>query len=224
MKLTVNLLFLFGLSVLSAAQEKSHPVGYRADIDAFLREDKKAAPPAQGILFIGSSIFRGWTELKTQMAPLPTFNRAFGGSKTWEINAYFDEIVKPYRPSMIVYYCGSNDINAGESAKDIADRTESFIARVEKELPGTTVVYASILKAPQKKDKWNVVEAINSQLKEYCKAHPNRTYIDLNPAVFNPDGAPRTELYVSDMLHYKPEAYIEFTKIVKPILVKLQKT
>ena len=34
------------------------------------------------ILFVGSSIFRLWESVRTDMAPLPVFNHAFGGSRT----------------------------------------------------------------------------------------------------------------------------------------------
>ncbi len=154
------------------------------------------------------------------MAPLPVFNRAFGGSRTWEVNAYFDEMVKPYKPRLIVYYCGSNDVNSGETATEIAARSEFFMDRVARELPGTKVIYSSVLKAPQKKAKWDLVDAINSRMEKYCATQPGRIYVDLNPAVFDEKGQPLDELYVADKLHYKPAAYVAFTKILKPILAK----
>ena len=89
-------------------------------IKAFLDQDRTAPPQKNAILFIGSSIFRQWTNVTEHMAPLPVFNRAFGGSRTWEVLNYMDQIVLPYRPRIIVYYTGSNDVNAGEPAPAIA--------------------------------------------------------------------------------------------------------
>jgi len=43
-------------------------------IKTFLDQDRTAAPPQGAILFIGSSIFRQWTNVKEHMAPLPVFN------------------------------------------------------------------------------------------------------------------------------------------------------
>jgi hypothetical protein len=85
----------------SAAGSASHAVGFAADIDAFLERDETAPPQKHAILFVGSSIFRRWTTLTEQMAPLPVLNRAFGGSRTWEVLAYMDKIVLPYEPDAL---------------------------------------------------------------------------------------------------------------------------
>ena len=73
-------------------------------------------PPKHGIMFVGSSIFRLWRTLKSDFSPLPVYNQAFGGSRTWEVLHYARELILPHQPKIIVYYCGSNDINAGENA------------------------------------------------------------------------------------------------------------
>ena len=57
-----------------------------------------------GILFVGSSIFRQWTTVADQMAPLPVLNRAFGGSRTGDQLARFDQLVPRYAPRIVVYY------------------------------------------------------------------------------------------------------------------------
>src|SRR5713226_9878726 len=99
------------------------PTRFQADIEKMLAQDKTNPPPRDGILFIGSSIFRLWTGLSEQMAPLPVFNRAFGGSVTQDILDRTEQLVLPYKPRIIVYYCGSNDVGAGESAEAILGRT-----------------------------------------------------------------------------------------------------
>ena len=99
---------VFFISALAAARfplwafQEVSPIRFQPAIDAFLEEDKVNPPPRQAILFIGSSIFRQWESMKEQMAPLPVFNRAFGGSGTGEILFYMDKIVLPYEPTIIV--------------------------------------------------------------------------------------------------------------------------
>src|SRR5688572_1960838 len=66
-------------------------IRFADQIKAFLDQDRMAPPPKDAILFIGSSIFRQWTNVKEHMAPLPVFNRAFGGSRTWEVLHYMDQ-------------------------------------------------------------------------------------------------------------------------------------
>lgn len=199
------------------------PKRFENDIQAYLKSDKETPPPSESILFIGSSIFRQWAHLKEQMTPLPVFNRAFGGSQTNDILYYMDKIVLPYRPKIIVYYCGSNDINDSHQPQGIFDRFKRFSDRVKEALPDTQVYYVSINRAPQKKDHWDWVDAANTLAKSYCETTPKRGYIDVNPALFDAEGKPRMELYQDDRLHFKPEAYVEFTKIIRPVIEKAWK-
>jgi hypothetical protein len=201
------------------AQTPTREIRFAEQIQAFLTQDRTSPPPKDAVLFIGSSIFRQWTNVKDHMAPLPAFNRAFGGSRTWEILHYMDRIVLPYRPKVIVYYCGSNDINAGEPASAIVARVEEFATRVHASLPDTRIYFVSVNKAPQKRDKWDVVEAVNAAVKALADTTPHLGYIEVNPAIFDSRGEPRLELYREDGLHFHPPAYDEFAKIIKPVLV-----
>ena len=198
----------------AAAQE----IRFAADIQAFLDKDKVTPPPRDGILFIGSSIFRQWTTVVEDMAPLPVFNRAFGGSRTWEILAYMDKVVIPYRPRIIVYYTGSNDVNARESADAIFGRFKEFQTRVAKALPNTRVYFFSINRSPDKRDKWTVVDEANAKIKQYAYATPNLDYIESNTVLFDASDEPLTDLYRADGLHFNPPAYVEFTRLIKPVI------
>jgi lysophospholipase L1-like esterase len=194
------------------------PTRFQKDIDAFLTADKTAPPPQKGVLFVGSSIFRLWTRLPQHMAPLPVFNRAFGGSMTTDVLYYMDRIVLPYEPRVIVYYCGSNDINAGRNADAIFDGFRTFVGRVHEKLPETRIVYVSINRAPQKRDRWDVVDEANRRAKEFCAKTPGLTFVDVNPALFDAKGRPRLELYLPDRLHFQEPAYDAFAAILKPVV------
>jgi len=195
---------------------------FQADIARMLEKDKTSPPPREGILFIGSSIFRLWAQLDEQMAPLPVFNRAFGGSVTQDLLDRMDQIVIPYKPRIIVYYCGSNDVNAGESADAIIGRTKQFLRIVNERLPDTFVYYTAIQKAPDKRSRWNVVDTVNREMEHYSHQAKQLGYIDLNPVLFDRQGNLREDLFLPDQLHFRPEstAYAEFAQVVKPILTK----
>jgi lysophospholipase L1-like esterase len=201
----------------------SETVRYQSAIDAFLRADSAAPPPKHAILFIGSSIFRQWTRLKEDMAPLPVFNRAFGGSRTGDLLQHMEKIVLPYEPSVIVYYCGSNDINAGAPADSIAGRFVQFRKRVGDRLPATRFFYVSINRAPQKRARWGTVDSANASVRAFCERDPLCTFIDVNPLLFTPDGEPRLELYQKDQLHFVEQAYEEFTSVIRPVLLNAWK-
>jgi len=209
--LSILLLFV----ALLGAQD---PARYRKQVDALLEAGEANPPRKNAILFVGSSIFRLWTNLPDQMAPLPVINRAFGGSQTPDILYYMDKLVLPLEPKIIVYYCGSNDVNAGRDAKTIFENFRIFAERVHTALPETRIFYVSINRAPDKRNRWDVVDQANAQAREYCAQAPRLGFIDVNPALFQPDGEPRMDLYLSDKLHFKPPAYDAFTAIIKPIL------
>ena len=217
------LLFLATTTVTYAQQstataEQKNAPRYDDAIAAFLKEDQTNPPPKQAILFIGSSIFRQWKNLKEQMAPLPVFNRAFGGSRSAEILYYMDRIVLPYEPKIIVYYCGSNDINANIKPEEIAANFKQFVQRVHAKLPQTQIFFTSINRAPQKMDRWPDVDAANALIKESCAKSKLLGFIDVNPALFDKEGKPRMELYLPDKLHFLEPAYTEFSKIIKPVI------
>lgn len=193
-------------------------IRFAPEIEAFLKEDRINPPPQQAILFIGSSIFREWTHLKEQMDPLPVFNRAFGGSWTADILQHMDKVVLPYQPRIIVYYCGSNDINGSEKPVPIFLRVKQFCERVQVKLPDTRIYYVSINRAPQKKDRWDIVDSTNALVREFCSTGKNLGFIDVNPLLFDKENRPRMELYRSDQLHLTDRAYEEFAAVIKPII------
>jgi len=209
------------VSMALLAQEGApRQAGFGYEIEQFLEEDKRKPPPQGAVLFVGSSIFREWTDLEKQMAPLPVFNRAFGGSRTWEVLHYADRIVIPYKPRIIVYYCGSNDVGSGASAAEVAANFRAFVDKIAARLPDTRIFFVSINKAPEKQHLWSVVDEANSRIREYTAKNKRLGFIDVNPALFDTAGKPRFELYREDELHLRPAAYVEFTKIIRPVIEK----
>jgi lysophospholipase L1-like esterase len=182
----------------------------------------QASPQRSGIVFTGSSIFQFWTHLTDQMAPLPVLNRAIAGTVTQDMLDRIGQLVLPYQPRIVVYYCGSNDISAGEDAGPIIERTKRYIQILHEKSPDTFFYYTSIHKAPEKRARWDVVEAVNRELERYSHQAKNVGYIDLNPVLFDGHGNLRMNLFLGDGLHFRPDstAYPEFSQIVKPILTK----
>jgi lysophospholipase L1-like esterase len=184
-----------------------------------------AAGSAGPILFVGSSIFHRWTNLTAQMAPLPVVNRGIDGLQTADLLRMIDPVVIPARPRIVAYYGGSNDVDAGDTAEAIVNRIQQFVDRVTKALPSTPIVFVSVNRAPEKRQRWDVVDAINRRIAALAADNSKHLhYVDVNPALFNTDGTPRLDFYVGDQLHFKPPAYEEFTRILKPVLTKLYET
>lgn len=197
---------------------------YESAFKEFADADR-AHPPQPGcILFVGSSIFRHWTTVAEQMAPLPVLNRAFGGSRTGDLLARFDQLVPPYAPRVIVYYCGSNDLKAGASPEDPAQifaRFRAFSERARALRPAPQIVFVASTRAPDRVARWEQVDHYNALARAYCTATPGHTFIDINPLLVDTAGHPRLDLYRDDKLHFHPPAYEAFTGRIKPILTQL---
>jgi lysophospholipase L1-like esterase len=194
---------------------------YEPEFKAFAEADKAHPPTKGGILFVGSSIFRKWTTVAEQMAPLPVLNRAFGGSRTGDQLARFDQLIPVYAPKVVVYYCGSNDLKAGkvtENPATIFARFREFSERVRKLQPATRIVFVSSTRSPDRVERWEHVDHYNALVRAYCAGTPHHTFIDVNPALVDENGHPRLDVYVADKLHFQPPAYVAFTAIIKPVL------
>lgn len=194
------------------------PIAARAQVPEY----RTASPEHGGIVFTGSSIFQFWTHLTDQMAPLPVLNRAIAGTVTQDMLDRMGQLVLRYQPRVVVYYCGSNDISAGEDAGPIIERTKRYIQILHEKLPNTFFYYTSIQKAPEKRARWEVVEEVNREIERYSREASNVGYIDLNPVLFDSRNNVRENLFLPDGLHFRPDstAYAEFSQIVKPILTK----
>lgn len=197
---------------------------FEPDFKAFADADRVQPPVPGGILFVGSSIFRQWTNVAEMMAPLPVLNRAFGGSRTGDQLARFDQVVSPYQPKIIVYYCGSNDLKAGDTPEDpaaIFARFHSFSIRVRQMHPTPHLVFISSTRSPDRVLRWTQVDHYNALARAYCAATVGHTFIDVNPALVDAAGSPRVELYKTDRLHFNPPAYLAFTALIKPVLERI---
>ena len=176
-----------------------------------------AVRPAPQILFVGKHL-PSLDQPATQMAPLPIVNRAFDGANGGHA-AGFQSFVLPSRRGSSLC-CGSNDVDAGDSPEAIVDRIQQFVRRVATALPETQMIFVSINRAPEKQDRWDVVDLVNRRVEAYAATTPRLEYVDVNPVLFNPDGTPRAELYLSDQLHLRAPAYEAFARVLKPVLTR----
>ena len=65
-----------------------------------------------------------------------------------------------------------------------------------------------------------MVDDVNHQVELYTQKNRRVEYVDVNPVLFDKAGMPRLELFLSDRLHFRPQAYEEFTQVLKPVLAR----
>src|SRR5947207_3520840 len=112
-------LALFATGAGARTQPAADPALERAlgaEIERFMEADRAAPPAACQVLFVGSSSIAKWRgSLAADMAPMPVIDRGFGGSHVEYVNPWFDEIVAPDRPRVVVFYAVENEMDAGRS-------------------------------------------------------------------------------------------------------------
>jgi lysophospholipase L1-like esterase len=180
--------------------------------------DRTNPPPQNAILFIGSSGIRFWTTLQKDFPDFPVINRGFGGSHISDSVYYADRIVIPYKPRLIVFRAGINDIHAGKTPEQVLHDFDAFVQKVRAKLPKVRIAFLSI--NPSLK-YWNLIATerkANELVKAYIAAGENLEYIDISTAMLGADGKPRPELYVKDGLHNTAEGYRLWTSLVRPHL------
>ncbi|HEX3132764.1 MAG TPA: GDSL-type esterase/lipase family protein [Planctomycetota bacterium] len=216
------LLSILVLSSTLAASFAADGNKFQKEWDAYLEKDKTSPPPSEAILAIGSSSMRMWGSIKTDLAPLPVFNRAFGGSVTKDTIEAVPVLVIPYKPKVILYYCGDNDLGSPSTSPDVpVNGFKNFVAAVRKELPAVHFVYMSIKPSPKRTDSWPNAQKANAAIKEWCAKDPLMTFIDVGTVLLDDKGAPIPELYKDDHLHMQPAGYERWTKVIKPVLEKV---
>jgi lysophospholipase L1-like esterase len=199
------------------ASPSATPHKYSAEVAKFA---EAPAPAPGGVLMVGSSIFRKWTNAAADLAPLPVTNRAFGGSRTADQLFFFDQVVPSSRATLVVWYCGSNDINGKETPGSILQRTKEWIAWTQGALPKARILLVSVIRAPQKREAGYLalVDEVNKGLLGLASSIPGVSYVDVNPPLETLGGDPRMECYVPDKLHMTPEGYRAMSSVMLPVM------
>jgi len=219
LRFLLTILVLFATLTASIAADGNK---FQKEWDAYLEKDKTSPPPSEAILAIGSSSMRMWDSITNDLAPLPVFNRAFGGSVTKDTVEAVPVLVIPYKPKVILYYCGDNDLGSAKtSPDDPVNGFKNFVTEVRKELPNVRFVYLSIKPSPKRTDSWPNAQKANAMIAELAAKDPFITFVDVGTVLLDDNGVPIPELFKDDKLHMQPAGYERWTKMVKPALEKV---
>lgn len=221
-KILTSLVFLALCSLLASAsavaQLQTGSAIWEPDIRKFEEADSAHPPKPGAIVFIGSSSIQKWKDLADDFPGKYVLNRGFGGSRIADSTYYAGRIVVPYKPSMVVFYAGDNDINDGHTAQQVFDDYVAFVTRVRKDLPTTPIAYISIKPSPSRASLLPVMNAANEKIRAYAAAHPHLIYIDVAGKMLDASGQPRAELFIEDRLHMNRAGYDLWRGIIAPYL------
>jgi lysophospholipase L1-like esterase len=211
---------LIAAACLAAHSSDARPTTgeWEQEVQAFEAADRAHPPPANAVLFLGSSSIRLWKTLEADFPGLRVINRGFGGSHLADSVALADRLVLPCKPRMIVVYAGDNDIASGKSPAEVSGDFDRLVNKLHRSLPSARIAFISIKPSPS---RWKFVEQIksaNRQIQEACRKDNRLIYIDVFSRMLGPDGMPNEDLFVDDKLHLNARGYALWTALVRPHL------
>ncbi len=194
------------------------PTRFEAEIRAFEAQDRASPPPVGGIVFVGSSSIKNWTDVTSDFPSLPVLNRGFGGSTLADVLYYADRVVLRYRPRLVVLYAGDNDLAIGRAPDRVVSDFRLFMKQLRSRLPETRVVYVSIKPSPSRRAYLQAARETNGRIRAEIARDSLATYIDVFTPMLGPEGQPRPELFGSDSLHMTRAGYQLWRSLLEPVV------
>ena len=207
-----------GQSPVNVAPVVSAPSQWEPDIARFEAQDRASPPRLGSIVFVGSSSIRMWATLASDFPGVPVLNRGFGGSEAGDVAQFADRIVVPYKPPVVVFYAGDNDLAAGKTPAQVLDAFRSFVGTMHRKLPGTRIAFVSIKPSIA---RWSVVDkmrAANQLVRDYASTDSRLVYVDVFTPMLDASGQPRRELFLEDGLHMTPAGYAIWRELIAPVV------
>jgi lysophospholipase L1-like esterase len=215
------LLVLFAVLVCkSNAQDEPYP--FWNDIQGFKQKDSIHFPPANEILFVGSSSFTKWTDVQDYFPGFPIINRGFGGSSLPDVIRYAGDIIYPYKPKQIVIYCGENDLASSDSvtSQTVYDRFEILFSMIRSKFKNIPIIYISLKPSPSRQKLMPKMVGVNNAIQSFLKKKKNTVFIDVYHKMLKTDGTPMDDIFLDDQLHMNSKGYAIWQKEIAPYLLK----
>lgn len=182
----------------------------------------EAQPAEQGkIVFYGPSYFTRWSE-KWGMTPLAeeivgksgakcAINRGFGSSCAEHHLYYYNRMIKPLAPKVLVYSSFANGMDFGYKPEEIFELAQRVVLYTLTDFPECQIYICGTTKHKKiipiegydegaaNYDKW---------LRAFVESTPNCHYID--PKSYAPLVTDMDDIFVEDGVHYNAEGYRRF--------------
>lgn len=167
------------------------------------------------IVFYGPSYFTRWSNKKFDHRPMEedlrgasgakcVINRGFGSSSAEHQLYYYDRMVRPLAPSVLVYAFDANGTNFGYSLEESWELAQRVVAWAECDFPGIQIY---LLGSYPPRDARNLNDEQNARrldaaVSAFCDERENRHFLDPKPAFEN---APRDVF--ADHIHFNQKGY-----------------
>ena len=147
-------------------------------------EAKALEEDSYHVMLAGSSSIEFWDNSKEVLDPIVSYNHGIGGTTIEEWDTCLNKrLVYPYKPKMVVYYVGINNvINSKQDADTIWANLEQFMNNTHEAMPNTKVQYIMMNLIPGYPTYFETINDVNSRIIRYQKE--NSSWLTLiNPGL-----------------------------------------
>lgn len=176
------------------------------------------------IIFLGNSITDGGEF--AELLEMPNVkNRGISGDIISGVRERLDQVVSGH-PAKIFLLIGVNDVSNGMSAEDIAAEYEELVKEIREKTPSTKLYLQSVMPIDNSFDRYKnligregVIPPLNEKIRNIA-AENGAVYIDLWPALADPNTGSIKKEYTNDGLHLTGAGYLAWVKLIRPYVME----
>lgn len=218
--LNLSLSFLLILNSQLLSQGNPDPERFASAVKSIMEWDMRNSFPDSAILFIGSSSISNWST-RESFPNHPVINRGLSGALISDINYYIRALVLKYRPGVIVFYGGENDIAAGKGSGRVKTDFKGFAEYINKVLPKTKIIFISLKPTLTRLNFWPEMSELNADISELAEENQNLYYLDTASKLIDEEGQPQFEYFRGDGQHLNTKGYKLWSDEIMKLLQKL---
>ena len=212
LKLCFSALALVALHFQASAQD---PLRFQKEVEEIRQKYPPNIKRENLILFTGSSSIKMWKDLESYFPTHELVNAGFGGSQTFELLHYMDELILDYKPKKVFIYEGDNDISSGKSSTQIILTMHELVTAIHEALPETEIL---LISAKPSISRWHLAaqyQDLNQHFEEYSELYDYVGFVDIWNIMLDSEKKPRADIFLEDNLHMNKVGYDLWAEVVK---------
>jgi lysophospholipase L1-like esterase len=132
------------------------------------------------------------------------------------LNEFFDRLVLPAAPRLLLIYGGDNDIASRKSPERVLQDFKKLISLVREHLPKTRVGFVAIKPSPSRLSLLAAQNEANRQVRRYARSLRRVDFLDVASPLLREDGTPDPAYFLGDRLHLNGAGYDRWMEVLGP--------
>lgn len=168
------------------------------------------------VIVAGSGLMDYWTDVYNAFGSTTVINNAVSMTDFAFWLGNYRKLITDYKPKAVVLCLGSDDMGRDVSpitAEDCAANMQKLIENIHKKSGKTKIFYCAVPCYPDRPLSWDVVNAYNGLMKEYCSKKKFLTYLNLGGNL-NKGGHPYSPYFKVNHTYLTSSGYSVAKKVI----------